>query len=1189
MDLWVFLGSIVPIYWQTKRLIYNILFDCVIGGFCELLHFSTLKLSGFKSFVDQTDLTIELGLTGIVGPNGCGKSNLVEALKWVMGETSARQLRGGEMEEVIFLGSDSRPSQNIAEVTVCLDNSERSAPSQFNNSDNLEIIRRIERDKGSSYRVNGSEARARDVQLLFADQATGARSTALVSQGRIGSIISAKPDARRMLLEEAAGIRGLHARRHETELRLKAADTNLDRLDDILVTLDTQKSGLKKQAKQAARYRNLSDHIRKAEATFLYIRWVSAEQELKNDQDKLQKVDSLVVQKTRTAAEFSALQTEQASKLPAFREAEATAAAEFHRFRLALEGLETEEKRIEQERLNCENLLQQLSGDQIREEGLSKDAVATIKKLEDERIKIVNSRDHQEKELLEATEVLEKVTLNVDQLEIELTAQTEKVVDADARRVALKKRKEELAIRLSRLSERQNEIRAQCAQVKADAPDADAVQDASQQLKTLELDVKDVSKSSQSAEASRILKAEAWEDARRQLQTKLSSVTELEAEKRALIGFLKNKKAESWPLLVDKIEVEQGFEIALSAALGEDIDASTDDSAPLYWRALKPYDHLYPLPIGVVALSTKVSCPTFLNRRLSQIGIVDNVVEGQKLSENLKQGQRLVTRDGALWRWDGFTIMAGAPTPMAARLEQRNRLTDVKEKLKNADNELKKAEAVAEEARKVVRRLEEVEREARSLVSEKIASLEESRRKFQTFVQQIETDESMIATLVDQDNSMSEDYIEIQTQIKDTETEVLMLPDSSEANFQLATLRQSVSDLRSQEVKHRIRYDGLKRKLQDEAERLNSIKTDMALWGKRGEESNRKQSELDKRQKELDAKLVRLIKLPEEIKDKKNTLLKNIDVSDAQRKITANALSEAEAALAEADKKFRNEELTLTQSRESRIRAEGDLQQSQLVCKNIEERIFEKLDCSPETLFALSGLKDESLLPTLELAERKVDRLSRERDTMGPVNLRAEEEMSELARQIDTLSLERDDLINAIEKLRRGIKELNHEGRQRLITSFDAVNSHFQKVFVKLFGGGHAHLELSGSEDPLQAGLEILASPPGKKLQSLTLLSGGEQALTALALLFAVFLTNPAPICVLDEVDAPLDDANVDRFCSMLGEFSENINTRFLVITHHRITMARMDRLFGVTMSERGVSQLVSVDLQNAEALRKTA
>jgi chromosome segregation protein len=1154
-----------------------------------LLQFNKLRLSGFKSFVENTELPIELGLTGVVGPNGCGKSNLVEALRWVMGETSAKQMRGSGMEDVIFGGTANRPPRNIAEVSLVLGNEERSAPAQFNEAEELEVSRRIEREKGSLYRVNGADVRARDVQLLFADSATGARSTALVSQGRIGAIINAKPTERRGLLEEAAGITGLHSRRHEAELRLRGAETNLERLDDILVTLDTQLQGLKKQARQATRYRNISDHIRKAEATMFHMLWKQAQERLAEAEARLRAVDSEVGELTGHAAHAAKLQAERAETIPALRHAEAEAAAELHRLTVARENLEAEAERIRLAAEDARRRLEQLDADKTREQALAADALAATERLGTERTEIEAAREG-EAEAREAAEAeLVQADAAVAEIEGRLAELTERVATIDARRAGLGQRIGEVTQRRDRLTLRANEIAAQLTRLAAESPDAAELSEAEQALGHHQVNLMDRRAALTNAETAKTQAEDASRAAVAALHGAQSRVTELEAEERVIEKVLATVENDLFPPVIDALQVTPGFEAALGAALGDDLSSPTDEASAMHWRTLPPMLGAPALPAGSRPLADVVQAPSALARRLSQVGVVESDAEARALAGDLKQGQRLVSREGGLWRWDGFTVSSAAPTPAATRLEQRNRLAELRGQLTDRRREAATAEAARDQAREAEGRAREEERRARQAVSEAETALDAIRDRLAAIKERVLQHTNKLAQLEDARTANATDLADAQAALIAAESELAATPAPEAERREIETGRTELAERRTHQVECRTRRDGLERQARARGERLLAIADELNSWERRAAESGRQLQQLDERRGRLTEELQELDAQPAAIEEKRAALLEALTQSGERRGVAADTLQTAENALREADGLLREAEAALAKARENRVRAEGAVEQGTQALASVAERAADKLQCQPEQLFDIAGLEIDKPLPELEATERKVERLVRERETMGPVNLRAEVEAEELQAQIDTLGSERDDLIAAIDKLRQGISELNREGRARLLASFKEVDKHFQDLFVRLFGGGRAHLALTESDDPLDAGLEIMASPPGKKLQVLSLLSGGEQALTALSLLFAVFLTNPAPICVLDEVDAPLDDANVDRFCKLLEEMTTSNRTRFLVITHHRMTMARMHRLFGVTMAERGVSQLVSVDLQRAEELRDIA
>ena len=1153
------------------------------------MQFTKVRLTGFKSFVDPTELDILPGVTGIVGPNGCGKSNIVESLKWVMGETSAKQMRGTEMDDVIFAGTTNRPARNIAEVVLTLDNGERNAPAAFNDAEVLEISRRIEREKGSAYRVNGNEVRARDVHLLFADQASGARSTALVSQGQISKIISAKPTERRMLIEEAAGIVGLHSRRHEAELRLKAADANLERLNDVLVTLETQLQSLRKQARQAARYRSLNDHIRKAEAAMFALLWENATAELARAEEQLAAAEKIVVDLTGEAAHAATNQANAQSALPPLREDEARAAAALQRMLHARESLEEERKRIEAARLDSEKRLAQIGEDMNREAALMADADTAMQRLGAEEVEINQVLGGEEVDTARARAKLYAAREDTATIEARLNALTQRLAAEEAQRANLDRRRNELRARVERLRASAADVDRQIEEIKAQAIDPVALAEAEQRLSATAAGVDGARASVQSAEQRRSETAGRVEETGARARTTGADVTRLEAEIKAIARLLEAGDPDLWPPLVDAVKVEPGFEKALGAALGDDLDASTDEAAPIHWRRLDGTYEQPALPEGVESLLAHVAAPDAMHRRLSQIGVVVDAETGHRLSARLQNGQRLVTRDGALWRWDGFVAAAEAPTPAAVRLEQRNRLVELRAQLGALAAIAAEAEEADQAARAAMRDAAAAESTARQTLQGAEREHSGARDALSAIRQKSAENDSRLSARRETAERIAADLAEADGAFNEAEAARAALPDAEPGQREAETLRAEVGDQRAYLVETQSAFEGLARQVADRRRRLVAVAGELASWRDRRGGAEQRQTQLTERRGETEVELAAISDKPAELDRRNAELLQHIEVAEAKRRDCADTLAEHERMAAEADKTLREADHRLASAREIRVRAEAAVEQARQGENALTDRIRDRLQSAPATLRELAGIEEEGALPDLESAERRVERLHRERETMGPVNLRAEAEAQELTDQMESLTNERSDLQQAIEKLRRGISELNREGRQRLLDAFKQVDEHFQKLFVQLFGGGRAYLTLTESEDPLEAGVEIMASPPGKRLQVLSLLSGGEQALTALSLLFAVFMCNPAPICVLDEVDAPLDESNVDRFCTLVSDMAHSLSTRFLVITHHRMTMARVDRLFGVTMGERGVSQLVSVDLSQAMEIRATA
>jgi chromosome segregation protein len=1154
-----------------------------------LLNFTRLRLSGFKSFVEPTELMIEPGLTGIVGPNGCGKSNIVEAVRWVMGETSAKQMRGGEMDDVIFGGTQDRPQRNIAEVQLTLDNRARTAPAQYNDGEEIEVVRRIERSQGSNYRINGRDMRARDVQLLFADAASGARSTALVSQGRISAIINAKPADRRALLEEAAGITGLHSRRHEAELRLRAAESNLERLNDVVVTMEAQLQSLKKQARQASRYRNLSDHIRRAEAMLLHLRWQEALGEVATVAEQLREVEQQVAEFTARVAAASTRQVDAAGALPPLRMAEAAAAAELHRYAVARDALDAEERRVADAMSAVAARLIQIASDTAREESLAADAADAIARLATEETSLASAQAQEAESVERARQQLDAANASLSQGEASLGTQLEEVAAAEARELSLESQRAEIAQRLARLEGRRREIDEERRQLEADTGVASALDEAKRAIESAAQAADRTRAAAERAEEARVAAQAAEAAARSILEAPEAARAKLAAEEKALAHLLGVDRPDMWPPVIDSLTVAAGYELALAAALGDDLTAPLDEGAPFHWRALPPLENALPLPDGARPLAEFVSGPTALARRLSQTGLVADEATGRAIAARLAPGQRLVTREGAFWRWDGFTIAAGAPTTAAKRLGQRNRLDEVRNELAAADQALATARGALAEAQETSREALMAERRARDDGREAEAAHHAARDAERALAQRVAGQSSRLAALEEASGQLEIDRADASRLAEAARSARAELPDLDAARRRLEETRAAVTERRARQRDAQSAFDRLAGEAEGRRQRLATIARERGSAEMRAEAAQRQLAELAQREQASAAERQGLAAKPAEITAQRSTLLETIAKAEAKRREAADRLASAETQLSEADQALKSAEGDLHAAREDRVRREGSVAAAEQTRVAIVERIAERLNCAPEETFALAEHKAGEDLPPLAAIEQRFQRLVNERETMGPVNLVAETEADEVGAQIESLQTERADLVGAIARLRQGIAELNREGRERLLASFEAVNGHFTQLFTRLFGGGRAHLQLTESDDPLEAGLEIMASPPGKKLQILSLLSGGEQALTALSLLFAVFMTNPAPICVMDEVDAPLDDANVDRFCTLLDEIARHSSTRFLLITHHRMTMARMDRLFGVTMPERGVSQLVSVDLAAAESMRATA
>ncbi|WP_439572490.1 chromosome segregation protein SMC [Phreatobacter sp.] len=1147
------------------------------------MKFTRLRILGFKTFVEPTEFLIEPGLTGVVGPNGCGKSNLVEALRWVMGESSFKNMRASGMDDVIFSGSGNRPARNTAEVMLTVDNGQRLAPAQFNDHDILEVSRRIEREAGSVYRINGREVRARDVQLLFADASTGARSPALVRQGQIGEIISAKPQARRRILEEAAGIAGLHARRHEAETRLKGAETNLDRLETVLAQIEQQLESLKRQARQAVRYRGLSADIRKAEATLAFLKVREAGEAVREAERLVELETRIVAQRTTEQAEAAKNQAVAAHRLPALREDAARAGAALQRLIVARDQLDGEERRARERLAELERRVAQLDSDIAREKALGADADGVLARLAAESA-----------DLAAATETARTAEAaaagQVTAAEAALVASERAFGEATSALAEIVARRNQLERSVRDTSERLVRLEGQLAEIDAETARLEQGSDHAARLEALKAGLQEAAQVLADAETEAVAAEQAHAvarsqegDARRPLADAERTVQRLETEVRTLSKLLNVGSSSMWPPVLEAVRVAKGYETALGAALGDDLDAPTDSASPQRWAGADGTGDPG-LPEGVGSLAAHVKAPDQLARRLAQIGVVSRA-DGARLASLLKPGQRLVSREGDLWRWDGFVVAANAPTAAARRLAERNRLGDIEQDLVGARAKAAELKTLAEAATALVKTAATREQTARDGWRSAQRAADGLRDQLAAAERAAGAVTTRLAALVEARVRLNSSLDEARAVKADALLALEGLGSTAGREADLAGIRARVAQDRATLAEARAEAQGLAREAELRSRRLAEIGREREAWLGRQANAGRQIADLDQRLAETRAEAVALAEAPDTFVVRRRELIALIQEAEARQRGAADALAGGETAQAETDRAARAALDAMTVAREAFVRTEARLEAARQRIAEIAGEVVEKFEVEPAGLARIAGIAPDDELPALRLVEDRLEAQRREREKLGGVNLRADEELTEVQAQFDGMVSERDDLVEAIRKLRSGIGSLNREGRERLLASFATVNDNFQRLFTTLFGGGTAELQLVESDDPLEAGLDILAKPPGKKPTTLSLLSGGEQALTAIALIFAVFLTNPAPICVLDEVDAPLDDANVERYCDLLHDMTRTTRTRFIVITHNPITMSRMDRLFGVTMAERGVSTLVSVDLGRAEQL----
>lgn len=1149
------------------------------------MRFSKLRLLGFKSFVDPTELIISDGLTGVVGPNGCGKSNLLEALRWVMGENRAKAMRGSGMEDVIFNGASTRPARNYAEVTLSLDNTDRLAPAAFNQTDHIDVVRRIVREAGSAYKVSGKDARARDVQMLFADASTGAHSPALVRQGQIAELVNAKPKARRRVLEEAAGISGLYQRRHEAELKLNGTETNLARVEDVLEQLASQLNTLARQAKQAARYREIAEELRSSEAALLFRRW--AEAQLVSQQAEAALVDATTTAggSEVEASKAARSRDEMITKLPPLREEETIAAAVLQRLLVERDTIDDEETRAQQNVETLKARVAQLGSDKEREAALGGDADEMMTQLNWEKEALEKASDGHQAREEEARDNARARGEALTGKEAELDQATEDLARIEARHHALERRFEEAESQDRKARDEAEKTDAAVVQARSGLNEAQASAQSVAAENTAALAAAKAAELALSdAEAGRGAAQEKEAELRAALSSAEGAEKTLRAEAQALEKLLARDQGTDDQIL-DRITVAKGFEAAFGAALADDLKApevGADQKAG--WATLDGYSDADALPSGCARLAEHISAPPLLARRLQAIGLVERS-DGDRLQADLRPGQRLVSVEGDLWRWDGLRANADdTPTATALVLQQRNRLAELNAALEQAEQDLQAAQAGHQTAASELASINAQEQSARAarkqadhVATETMRQVGRAEANMNMLQGQLETHVHLQERRHEEARGASE-ALELATK------ELGTVGDLSERREALEGFKRAVEDARAEMLEARGAADTLRREAEARISRAQEITKEMSGWKLRQDNAGKRLSELDERIAETEAALTAATSAPDEIAGRREKLAGSIEDAEGRRNKAADALAEAEVALRQIEDAARNAERKASEARETRARAEAVAEAGLAQTAAAALRIEEDLETTPEGLIEQFQL-DVERLPAAEKVEMDVARLKRQRDAMGAVNLRAEEDAREVQEEHDTLDAEKQDLEAAVAELKKGIDSLNTEGRQRLLDAFDQVNKNFSELFKSLFGGGEASLVLVESDDPLEAGLEIMCQPPGKKLSTLSLLSGGEQTLTAMSLIFAVFMANPSPICVLDEVDAPLDDANVTRFCDLLDEMTQRTDTRFLIITHHPVTMARMNRLFGVTMAEQGVSQLVSVDLQEAERI----
>ncbi|MGB4057270.1 MAG: AAA family ATPase [Alphaproteobacteria bacterium] len=1149
-----------------------------------MIQFSRLRINGFKSFVEKTELDIGPGLTGVVGPNGCGKSNLVEALRWVMGENSAKRMRGGGMEDVIFNGTSQRSARNIAEVSLLLNNNTRSAPAAYNGSDEVEVLRRIERDHGSNYKINGKNVRARDVQMLFADTVTGANSPAMVSQGRVAQIINAKPVDRRMILEESAGISGLYARRHEAELRLRAADANLIRLQDVLGGMESRLGDLKRQVRQATRYRNVNAQIRQLELLLAWLEWKGLEGRIETCRRNFESAESMVVENLTTVTQLTKTQNTQAEDLPALRQAEAEAAAALQTVRIALQRIEDETARHDKEMQDCKSQGEQVATDLSHENNVLEESTLTIERLEKEQADILAVQDGDSGKLEEKESIRNDLEQKVRALEEQYSALMQSAAEARAQKQSLEQQIAQHTSRIETVTGRRDKAAEELRQLEAAQDSTNSGDDIASKITDLESRSEQLKEEIEFSRAFVTALKEELQEARAEQSSAEKESSEFRAEISMLENLLRDDSHGRFKPVLDQLATDTGFEKAISRALGDALLASLEDTAPARWMKRTGLRNLPALPFGVAPLLPSVNAPIELHAALSQIGLVENEDEGNKLKDSLEPGQALVSKDGFYWRWDGYFVQAQASDRNALYLEQKNRFRELQKRRPAIETALAETIADVKAAEEKLFEMEGKSREAEGQLRKTESDLTAARQeqsKLREAQVRVESERTRLSDLVRISN---EDIQTIEEVIKWDRERLVSCEKSAGDSKQEDTekVRQSLVETRESYQSAVSAFDMFQQQKNSRNARLHAIADERINTQNRLIRSRERIKQLEERQASLKEKLETLTRQPADFSEDKQKALGKISELEAVRSQVAERLSTVETEVSNTTRALKQAENALSECREARAHAKATLEAFMEQQTTLDQHIREQFEMPATELMQHTAIEAKDENADLEDIRTRKEKLIRERENIGAVNLRADEEAQTLEKEVGGLLKDRDDLVQAVEELRGGINKINREARDRLVAAFEHVNNHFQRLFTQLFGGGKAHLALIDADDPLGAGLEIYAQPPGKTLQSLSLLSGGEQALASISLIFAMFLTNPSPICVLDEIDAPLDDANVDRVCTLLEEIAARGETRFLIITHHRMTMARMNRLYGVTMAEKGVSQLVSVDLQQS-------
>ncbi len=1155
------------------------------------MYISKIKLLGFKSFSDETNLSFDYGLNGIIGPNGSGKSNVVEAIKWVMGENSSKSLRGSGMNDIIFGGSTTKASKNIAAVTLFLKVDSKSiSPSykKFVNSGNIEVERQIIRDTGSTYRINGKEVRAKDVQFLFADLSSGSRASNIIDQGSVGNLITQKPAERRKILDEAAGISGISARKIESINKLDATKRNLSRLADILLDNKERLSKLKKQAYTAKKYKEANNKIELLYKEIAFAKLQKAMLNRKKIKENLEENLSKHSEKSNSLKRLEKRKADISKELDKLNEERQILNQEKNNKNNIIEKIKIEISNNSKQLESLKNLKEQINKNKSFQNEILENSLSRLNQLESElrdyknvsNDKIYKSKEEEyaklQKELLASNEILEqfssklvnkKEIVNNKEYEKQLLQRklTEINTELNILRKSLMKKEESYKATdyFLDIEKNKSEITNNNKKLKLQL---DKKKEKLKEFNTLSFTA--------STEKDKLIDQIGQQNGKiYDIKNQISVYSSL--------GFKNTEKS-----ILKKISVDKKYQLAFYLALGDGIEASLDQESSVIWNNIL-CKKFYTFPENITPASRHVNGPKEIELFLSQVGIVNNKEDGNKYQKGLMPGQILVSKNGELWRWDGLHIRDGRKTITYKRIISTTKLIDLEKDLKKETDRINK---LYEIKRLLVKKIKNIEFEIKE-ITKKVHDHEALIMSNNDNLVEIEKDLLLKINKkkihFEEINKERNLIVEKKQQEKELNKNIQLLENIiTEESGEIVNIRKSISIKNKENLlvkdkfeNFRIEFEINKKQIDEETIKKEKIEEEINVTKKQIKNTQNILLALNGDTKKADYEENILLSKPNDSEIQIKDLKSNIELNEIKLKKLEEFIYERKSELEALLHKHENTKIKLDGLKENNIRKETQLEQLESYIKVEVERIETELNLTEEDINNTIDVKDFSNMD-IKNEEINLRNLKNKIDSIDDINLSAEKELIELENKINDVIVEEKDLNNAAKKLEKAIEELNKEARNRVINTFTSINNTFSDLFKKLFDGGKAYLELTDSDDPLEAGLELMVSPPGKKLQRLSLLSGGEKALASLALIFSTFINKETPICILDEVDAPLDDFNVERFCSLLKDASKITNKKFLVVTHNKITMGYMNKIYGVTMSEPGVSKLVSVNLE---------